>query len=546
MKRYPSSKYLITGIIIVMTYSCRKESPQTSTREPDPPRPPQSETKYTTGWTGQDNPDSVPRAINFASTFSNNNLPSQVDLSPYLPPIGNQGNKGSCVAWATAYYAKTSSEAIMKNYSSGQLNSASFQLSPEYLFDNIPDDQKNPGCNGTMFENAFNVLQQKGVATLATVPYDFNCRPFGTQASWDQDAAHHKIQSFRSLGNTTAQEIKSYLANKYPVLIGAKVSDAFMNWKPSDGVFKNTSMQNAQGHALTIVGYDDAKNAFKIVNSWGKEWGDNGFIWVDYDYLLNSFVFNGNIYILSSEATNPDQEPVTNNTGVDLAPWVFSDVSTLSETSIPNSRDLSFDIYNIGTQEASSSADWSVYYLYYNAYDANDYGIIFQDKFNTSIQANTYACATSNSCTFNLSLPSNSSFAQAAFNSSSVTRSYLVPPLTGYYYLVLMVDPEGKFAEQNKQNNLFYTTTQAPRYFEEGYSGRSGNNSFTFKNHKEARNFNLRKSEFNSAITQQKQNAYTPQEIMSFIKSKVASGEIKRKIDASASSSKKLTCAYCH
>ncbi|MDQ3847161.1 MAG: C1 family peptidase [Bacteroidota bacterium] len=548
MKRIPFYKYLLYASFSIITFGCHPDHPERP-NPPTPPMPPVDNTPMvSTGWSGKDNPDSVPRAINFAATFSNTNLPSKVDLSAYLPPIGNQGNKGPCVAWASAYYAKTCSEAISKNYSFNQLNSTSYQLSPEYLFNNIPDAQKGQGCDGTQFESAFRVLQQKGVATLATVPYDEVCKSSHTQQNWDQDAEKHRILSYRSIDNTV-QSIKAQLANKFPVLIGARVNNAFKNWKSTEGIFKSISSGN-EGHALTIVGYDDAKGAFKIVNSWGKNWGDEGFVWVDYNYLVNNFVFNKNVYTITSEESNPAPGPNPNpapaTSGVDLALWVFSDVSTYLQNGNPNARNLSFNIYNIGSQTAASSANWSVYYLYYNAYNANDYGIIFRDNFNTSIQPNTFLCSNSNSCTFNLSLAPNSSFAQAGFNTSSVNRSYLMPPLSGFYYLVLIADPEGKFADQNRQNNIFYTTSQSPKYFVQGYSNRSGKPDFSFENVQEASNNNLKKSEFNSAVTKEKWNAYSPEEIVSFIKDKIASGEIKRKIDSAAVSTGTTKCAYCN
>jgi aminopeptidase C len=38
----------------------------------------------------------------------------------------------------------------------------------------------------------------------------------------------------------------------------------------------------AGGHALVVIGYDDNKQAFQLMNSWGKEWGQDGFIWLKY------------------------------------------------------------------------------------------------------------------------------------------------------------------------------------------------------------------------------------------------------------------------
>ncbi|MBD0377700.1 MAG: hypothetical protein ICV51_18985, partial [Flavisolibacter sp.] len=97
MKNSSLNKYVLFVIFSTVIYSCRPDKPERP-NPPTPPMPPVDNTPMvSTGWSGKDNPDLVPRAINFAATFSNTNLPSKVDLSAYLPPIGNQGNKGSCV-----------------------------------------------------------------------------------------------------------------------------------------------------------------------------------------------------------------------------------------------------------------------------------------------------------------------------------------------------------------------------------------------------------------------------------------------------------------
>ena len=40
------------------------------------------------------------------------------------------------------------------------------------------------------------------------------------------------------------------------------------------------------GHAMTVVGYDDRKQAIKVINSYGAAWGDGGFGWIAYDTFL--------------------------------------------------------------------------------------------------------------------------------------------------------------------------------------------------------------------------------------------------------------------
>ncbi|NCX94249.1 MAG: hypothetical protein EBX40_06205, partial [Gammaproteobacteria bacterium] len=89
--------------------------------------------------------------------------------------------------------------------------------------------------------------------------------------------------------------IKQYLANNVPIVFGARIYDNFMSWNSSEVLSYNGGSYQG-GHALTIVGYNDAKGpngAFKIVNSWNTTWGANGFVWIDYNFFVNEFAVNG-------------------------------------------------------------------------------------------------------------------------------------------------------------------------------------------------------------------------------------------------------------
>jgi C1A family cysteine protease len=50
-------------------------------------------------------------------------------------------------------------------------------------------------------------------------------------------------------------------------------------------IWKSYSPTLLGQHAVAICGYDDAKHAYKVVNSWGTGWGDAGYSWIDYDFL---------------------------------------------------------------------------------------------------------------------------------------------------------------------------------------------------------------------------------------------------------------------
>src|SRR5579871_2711144 len=538
------SLIVLAIVLIVVFWACKKSTSNNTT--------PPNTTKHSTGWTGADDPTKVPQAVNLVGlTGSAAALPAKVDLTPYLPPIGDQGQTSTCVAWSTAYYTKTASEAIAFNYTPTQLSSADYVMSPKDMFLEIADNMKGVDCqSGTQITYALDVLVNNGVANYATVPWDAgitNCSQSQLQSSWATNAAQHKIEYYRTIP-ATVEGIKEQLANKNPVMIGIKVSNEYEQWSGS-GVLSTATFPNPIGlHSQTIVGYDDSKGAFRIANSWTTQWGDNGFIWVEYNTLVNQYIADGNAYYMSTSSSNnnvnpptPPPTPVANS--VDVAPWVFSDVSTTSTTGDPTSRTIYLNIYNIGSNTVQSSSNWGVYYIYYNAYNANDYGIIFHDQFNTTVASNSYSCPTNDACTFNYAIPAGSDFAQVAFGTSEIYRNYNVPNITGYYYVVLIADPQNVLNDANRQNNIFYTTGQAPANVQNGhangYDPNAGAIKDTAKNTLQVNERNLHLSRFNSGVGEHNRNAYTPQEILSFVKAKYQSGEIRQKINAMKSSGTK-------
>jgi hypothetical protein len=520
--------------------SCKKSSSPNSVTPPAPKA-------HTTGWSGKDNPAAVPKAVNTTGFLGGAApLPPKIDLTPFLPPIGNQGQTQTCVAWSTAYYTKTASEAIAFNYSAAQLSSKSFQLSPKDMFLSIADNSKGADCqSGTNITFALDVLLNNGVATEATVPWEpgiNNCSQSQVQPAWNAEAADHKIEYYRTIP-ATVQGIKEQLANNNPVIIGIKISNEYEGWT-GPGVLSTATFPNPVGlHAQTIVGYDDAQGpggAFRIANSWSTGWGDNGFIWVDYNTLVNLYIADGNAYYMATSSSNnnvtpPAVPPNHSANSVDMAPWVFSDASTSAITGIPDSRKMYLNIYNIGNNSADAISNWGYYYLYYNAYDANDYGVIFHDEINTSIPPNTFSCATNNACVFNFSIPGGSNFATEAFGKDRYFRSYNVPPITGYYYLVLVVDAEDRLNDINRQNNIFYTTGQGPAVFQNGearsYSPQAVVIHDGRTNSVEPNEKNLKLSKFNTSISKDNRNAYTPKEILSLVKARYENGEMKQKLN---------------
>ena len=123
-------------------------------------------------------------------------------------------------------------------------------------------------------------------------------------------------------------EIKEYLAQGIPVVIGAMVSDEFQSWQGSAVHNSLDYTGNVGGHAMVIAGYDDSKGAFRIINSWSTGWGDNGYAWVGYDFLVNKFCIQGgerSLFVAFNDNDTPVNPPTPSGGGPDLTALVTSD-----------------------------------------------------------------------------------------------------------------------------------------------------------------------------------------------------------------------------
>lgn len=510
------------------------------------------------GWYGTDDLTTVPSNVNFGT---GGNVPSSYDIVPKFPPIGDQGQYGTCVAWAAGYNMKTALEGMDRGLNSGQLASSANQISPRDLFTAIPDASKGQNCNGTNFTDALDILLQRGAATLQTVPYNNlgSCASAGVQSNWTQEASGHRIKSYRKI-NLDINTIKENVANNVPVVCGAKLSDNFMTWNNDNVLSSNTTYNNTGQHAyhaMIIAGYDDGKGAngaFRIINSWSTQWGDAGYIWVDYQFFVSQFCFGGNVYIaVNDNGNNPPPTVDTTSSGnVDLATWAFSDVDLGFDWSLGfYKREITYNLYNIGDQPATTNQPWYFYYLYYNAYNANEYGFLFVDELTNAVTAGDPPVWITDHWAMNFDIPGGSDFGTAVFGSSTVYQDYYVPQITGFYYLVLVADGDDIFNENDEQNNIFYTTGQYPATFIDGEVQRSASKSkpvtnlhgYNFKNYLQPEKSNLKKNPYMTAINSTYPNAYSTDELRAVIRQQKKSGEWQRKVQAFKASTKKNTFA---
>src|SRR5450759_75585 len=114
-------------------------------------------------------------------------IATSVDLSSQLPPVGDQGSQGSCVAWATSYYYKSWLEK--QEHTEWNLSNPQYQFSPSFVY-----NQTNGGVDyGSTFPDAFDTMQTKGDVDIAEMPYDQGNHTLKTTASKLEAAKPYRI-----------------------------------------------------------------------------------------------------------------------------------------------------------------------------------------------------------------------------------------------------------------------------------------------------------------------------------------------------------------
>lgn len=138
---------------------------------------------------------------------------------------------------------------------------------------------------GTTLRDALKAVKKYGVCSESVWPYDiamFDDRP--SLVAY-QDARQRGIKSYQRLG--TKFDAMDALTNWKPVLVALVVYSCFMSLTQTQSVVPmptDTSIE-VGGHAMCLVGYNSDRKEFLAKNSFGIEWGDNGYCWIPFAYL---------------------------------------------------------------------------------------------------------------------------------------------------------------------------------------------------------------------------------------------------------------------
>lgn len=206
-----------------------------------------------------------------------------VNLSDRVPPAGDQGGQGSCASWAAAYGMAS---AVAQERKQWGLHTAEHFASPRSLYAQVLASHGTSDCErGANGRDVMEPLVNNGAGSLVQVPYtDESCGP----AELPAGASDFRLDGYSDINPPDdPQAIKNELARGSVVMWGAYIFDDLQSFKGDriyggSGTFLKSGEQHA-GHMMLIVGYDDDRAAFRVLNSWGPDWGDGGYVWLTYD-----------------------------------------------------------------------------------------------------------------------------------------------------------------------------------------------------------------------------------------------------------------------
>lgn len=216
-------------------------------------------------------------------------LPNKVELDlSKFSPIEDQRNLGSCTANAAAGIIE-----YMEKVSKG----VHIDVSRLFIYKVTRKLMGESGDTGAYLRDTLKAMRLFGALPEEYWPY------ITTTFDVEPTAYQYAIAgNFKSLGyfrvdqqglSTTQilDSIKQRINKKLPMIFGFTCFSS-LNSVKSDGIipFPTAGEKVLGGHAVALVGYDDDQKLFKIRNSWGTSWGENGYGYLPYQYLTQGLM----------------------------------------------------------------------------------------------------------------------------------------------------------------------------------------------------------------------------------------------------------------
>ena len=260
-------------------------------------------------------------SIQKSYSSSRAHFPRRVDLRSFMTSIESQGSSNSCVANAVA----GAYEYLLKRH----WGEEGYDVSRLFIYFNGRLEDEYIEDEGARIESVIEGLQRYGACSEATWPFDLDMINEEPSSEAYDEAAHFLIEDV-SLVETELDAWKRCLADGYPIIFGLQLYSSFdshyrrRGWVPEPSKSEMKRADHA-GHAMLCVGYSDKDKVFIVRNSWGQDWGDKGYCYVPYTYLMNpKYNFGDSWIIRQLDEIEMDDEYWEDDDGVFDGEGVFS------------------------------------------------------------------------------------------------------------------------------------------------------------------------------------------------------------------------------
>uniref|UniRef100_A0A7S3YVJ6 Peptidase C1A papain C-terminal domain-containing protein n=2 Tax=Lotharella globosa TaxID=91324 RepID=A0A7S3YVJ6_9EUKA len=181
-----------------------------------------------------------------------------------VSPVKNQGQCGSCWAFST-----TGAVEGIHEITTGELVS----LSEQELVD-CAGAYGNLGCNGGLMDSGFEFVIKNGLCTEK----DYSYVAKQGQCEKSKCTAAVKISGYHDVPSRSSSALLQAVA-KQPVSIAIEADRSVFQFY-SSGVMDSSSCGTQLDHGVLLVGYgeESGKKYWKVKNSWGASWGQDGYI----------------------------------------------------------------------------------------------------------------------------------------------------------------------------------------------------------------------------------------------------------------------------
>ena len=233
------------------------------------------------GWK-KDNVDIRDKIHNYKPLFGLKYI-KKFNLLDNCPDIYEQGKLGSCTANAIA--------AAYQFDENKQLEPNSFIPSRLFIYYNERDIENTIKYDsGASIRDGVKSVNKLGVCPETEWPYDISKFTEKPSSKCFEIAKIHKSISYKRIDQSLIQ-IKSALLAGFPIIFGFNVYESFESQSVTDSGMMPMPENNEKllgGHAVLAVGFDDDKQCVLVKNSWGKDWGDNGYFYMPYNFIIKS------------------------------------------------------------------------------------------------------------------------------------------------------------------------------------------------------------------------------------------------------------------